>query len=151
MSTMTGIIVRDAVQSDIADIARLEELTFPMPWSEESIRYDIEKNDKATVLVAERDGVFAGYADIWCVLDEGMLNNIAVMPEQRGKHVGLAIMEDLIDRIRSEGMIEMSLEVRVSNSAAIGLYEKLGFGNVGTRKKYYEDNGEDALIMKRGI
>lgn len=151
MSTMTGIIVRDAVQSDIADIARLEELTFPMPWSEGSIRYDIEKNDKATVLVAERDGVFAGYADIWCVLDEGMLNNIAVMPEQRGKHVGLAIMKDLIDRIRSEGMIEMSLEVRVSNSAAIGLYEKLGFGNVGTRKKYYEDNGEDALIMKRGI
>lgn len=148
---MDDITIRDAASGDVADIAELEKATFPMPWSDRSIRHDIEENPHATVLVAERDGMFAGYADIWCVAGEGMLNNIAVMPEQRGRHVGLAIMEAIIDRIKADGMTVMSLEVRVGNVRAIRLYRKLGFGDAGVRRGYYENNGEDALIMKRDI
>jgi ribosomal-protein-alanine N-acetyltransferase len=146
-----AVMIRDAASGDIGDIAELEKITFPLPWSAESIRHDIEENENATVLVAERSGDFAGYADIWCVAGEGMLNNIAVMPDHRGKHVGLAIMEALIGRLGDEGVTEMSLEVRRSNTPAIGLYTKLGFKEAGVRTGYYADNGEDALILKRGI
>ena len=148
---MSSRVIRKALASDAAGIAELEKATFPLPWSEEALLYDIGENKLATVLVAELDGSFAGYADIWVVAGEGQLNNIAVCEYARGQHVGLGIMKELFAELEKAGASEMSLEVRESNEAAIGLYRKLGFEEVGRREGYYLDNGETALIMRKEL
>ena len=82
------LLIRPAASEDISDIAYLEEITFPIPWSLESIRHDVEENELATVIVAEWNGSFAGYMDVWQIAGEGQLNNIAVAPEYRGRGIG---------------------------------------------------------------
>ena len=123
--------------------------TFAMPWSKEALSYDILENDNAFVIVAEYEGEFAGYADIWTVLDEADLNSIAVRVDFRRKGIGDAIMLAMTEILSANGVATINLEVRVSNMPAIKLYKKYGFNECGVRPGYYLDNGEDALIMKR--
>ena len=140
----TEIRVRIAKSSDLDDIYELDVQTFAMPWSKEALSYDILENDNAFVIVAEYEGEFAGYADIWTVLDEADLNSIAVRVDFRRKGIGDAIMLAMIEMLSANGVATINLEVRVSNMPAIKLYKKYG-----VRPGYYLDNGEDALIMKR--
>ena len=141
--------VRIAKSSDLDDIYELDVQTFAMPWSKEALSYDILENDNAFVIVAEYEGEFAGYADIWTVLDEADLNSIAVRVDFRRKGIGDAIMLAMIEMLSTSGVATINLEVRVSNMPAIKLYKKYGFNECGVRPGYYLDNGEDALIMKR--
>lgn len=143
------IRVRIAKSSDLDDIYELDMQTFAMPWSKEALSYDILENDSAFVIVAEYEGEFAGYADIWTVLDEADLNSIAVRVDFRRKGIGDAIMLAMIEMLSTSGVATINLEVRVSNMPAIKLYKKYGFNECGVRPGYYLDNGEDALIMKR--
>lgn len=145
----TKIRVRIAKSSDLDDIYELDVQTFAMPWSKEALSYDILENDSAFVIVAEYEGEFAGYADIWTVLDEADLNSIAVIVDFRRKGIGDAIMLAMIEMLSTSGVATINLEVRVSNMPAIKLYKKYGFNECGVRPGYYLDNGEDALIMKR--
>lgn len=145
----TKIRVRIAKSSDLDDIYELDVQTFAMPWSKEALSYDILENDSAFVIVAEYEGEFAGYADIWTVLDEADLNSIAVRVDFRRKGIGDAIMLAMIEMLSTSGVATINLEVRVSNMPAIKLYKKYGFNECGVRPGYYLDNGEDALIMKR--
>ena len=143
------IRVRFAKSSDLDDIYELDVQTFAMPWSKEALSYDILENDNAFVIVAEYEGEFAGYADIWTVLDEADLNSIAVRVDFRRKGIGDAIMLAMTEMLSANGVATINLEVRVSNMPAIKLYKKYGFNECGVRPGYYLDNGEDALIMKR--
>ena len=143
------IRVRIAKSSDLDDIYELDMQTFAMPWSKEALSYDILENDDAFVIVAEYEGEFAGYADIWTVLDEADLNSIAVRVDFRRKGIGDAIMLAMTEMLSANGVATINLEVRVSNMPAIKLYKKYGFNECGVRPGYYLDNGEDALIMKR--
>ena len=143
------IRVRIAKSSDLDDIYELDVQTFAMPWSKEALSYDILENDNAFVIVAECEGEFAGYADIWTVLDEADLNSIAVRVDFRRKGIGDAIMLTMTEMLSANGVATINLEVRVSNIPAIKLYKKYGFKECGVRPGYYLDNGEDALIMKR--
>ena len=143
------IRVRIAKSSDLDDIYDLDVQTFAMPWSKEALSYDILENDNAFVIVAEYEGEFAGYADIWTVLDEADLNSIAVRVDFRRKGIGDAIMIAMTEMLSASGVATINLEVRVSNMPAIKLYKKYGFNECGVRPGYYLDNGEDALIMKR--
>jgi ribosomal-protein-alanine acetyltransferase len=143
------IRVRIAKSSDLDDIYELDMQTFAMPWSKEALSYDILENDNAFVIVAEYEGEFAGYADIWTVLDEADLNSIAVRVDFRRKGIGDAIMLAMTEILPANGVATINLEVRVSNMPAIKLYKKYGFNECGVRPGYYLDNGEDALIMKR--
>lgn len=143
------IRVRIAKSSDLDDIYELDMQTFAMPWSKEALSYDILENDNAFVIVAEYEGEFAGYADIWTVLDEADLNSIAVRVDFRRKRIGDAIMLAMTEMLSANGVETINLEVRVSNMPAIKLYKKYGFKECGVRPGYYLDNGEDALIMKR--
>ena len=143
------IRVRIAKSSDLDDIYELDVQTFAMPWSKEALSYDILENDNAFVIVAEYEGEFAGYADIWTVLDEADLNSIAVRVDFRRKGIGDAIMLAMTEMLSANGVATINLEVRVSNIPAIKLYKKYGFKECGVRPGYYLDNGEDALIMKR--
>ena len=142
------LFIRQAERGDIENIAELEKECFPIPWSEDSIRNDVLYSSIAYVVVAEFDDAFAGYADVWFVAGEGQINNVAVVPHYRHKGVGTALLEALIDYVRDLGGTEMSLEVRPSNIAAMRLYRRLGFEEVGERGGYYLDDGEAAAIMK---
>ena len=88
-----------------------------------------------------------GYAGIWLNVDEGHITTIAVHPDQRGRGVGELLLLGLIDHAYDLGVEQLTLEVRVSNTVAQQLYVKYGFRGRGERKRYYTDNGEDALIM----
>ena len=93
------------------------------------------------------DGVVSAYAGTWLIIDEGHITNIAVHPDKRGKGYGTNVTSAMMQAAVDVGVQYMTLEVRVSNEPALALYKKLGFKKAGVRKKYYEDNGEDAYIM----
>ena len=99
------------------------------------------------VAVDERNNKIAGYAGMWIVIDEAHITNVAVLKEYRGKKIGKMLMERQVKDSIVAGAVKMTLEARVSNVTAINLYKKTGFIEVGVRKKYYDDNNEDAVIM----
>lgn len=118
-----------------------------MPWSRASMEKELRGNNKAHYLVAEADGQVAGYAGFWQVLDEGHIMNIAVGEAHRRQGIGEALMRQMLALGRSLGILYWTLEVRVSNEAAIRMYEKVGFTSAGIRPGYYEKPREDANIM----
>ena len=92
-------------------------------------------------------GDIIGFAGVWVVIDEGHITNIAVRKDYRGQGIGRLLTAGLMQYAANLGVTYMTLEVRRSNETAQSLYRSLGFIQVGVRKKYYEDNGEDALFM----
>lgn len=146
---MSDLIVRRGEEKDIAAIEELEKQCFATPWSYESIHYDVVENNRALYLVAEEDGQVLGYVGIWKIVDEGHITNVAVSPLHRRRHIASALLTALFRVTERAGIVRCTLEVRAGNEAAIRLYESFGFKEEGIRKGYYEDNGEDALIMWR--
>ncbi|MEG0156533.1 MAG: ribosomal protein S18-alanine N-acetyltransferase [Anaerovoracaceae bacterium] len=146
---MGEITVRQAEKGDVAALADLDRRCFSAPWSEESFRKEIEENNIAFYIVAELAGKIVGYAGLWWIANEGHITNVAVDSQYRGKGLGTVILETLIGFTSEEGIEEFTLEVRPSNEPALALYEKFDFCVEGRRPKYYEDNGEDALILWR--
>ena len=143
------LIIRQAEESDIRPMAEMDILCFTAPWSEESFTQEIKENNMAFYIVAEIDGKVAGYAGLWCIVDEGHITNVAVHPDFRRRGIGEALVSVLLTHTIENGILSHTLEVRESNAAAISLYTKFGFVPAGKRKNYYEDNNEDAIIMWR--
>ena len=147
---MTEPIIRAIHEEDVAQIHEIETLCFAMPWSEESILHDVRENAVARWLVMDDGaGRVLAYAGMWFVLDEAHVCNIAVHPDFRRLGYGRRIVHALCDMAQANSMTLMTLEVRRSNLPAQALYHACGFLDVGYRKRYYEDNKEDALIMYR--
>lgn len=144
---MENFSIREMTLNDVERICVLETECFPSPWKAESFISELTTNKLATYYVVEEADIVAGYLGVWTILDEGHITNVAVSPEYRGKGYGVALVEHLKEDALSKNVKWLTLEVRVSNTPAIKLYEKLGFESQGVRKKYYQDNGEDALIM----
>ena len=139
-------------QEHMDDVMIVETLSFRIPWSREAFIEEITNNKFACYISALIDNKVVGYAGMWKVCDEGHITNIAVHPEYRGSGIGSLLMEKLIDIALKDGINSMTLEVRKSNLVAQALYSKYGFEIGGLRKRYYADNGEDALIMwKQGM
>ena len=139
--------IRWMVLSDVDDVREIEKGCFSLPWSRNAFIQEITDNKCARYLVAEYQKRVIAYAGMWLVIDEAHITNIAVHPAFRGMGIGEAITRALMDAARELGIQYMTLEVRRSNHVAQGLYRKLGFADVGFRKRYYDDNQEDALIM----
>lgn len=145
---MAEAFIRAICEEDVAQIHTIETLCFPMPWSEESILHDVKENVVARWLVMDDgEGRVLAYAGMWFVLDEAHVCNVAVHPDCRRLGYGRLIMEALMNLAMENSMAMMTLEVRRSNIPAQNLYHACGFLDVGYRKRYYEDNKEDALIM----
>ena len=133
----------------IAGVCEVENKSFAVPWTERMF-YDELKNPLARYVVLldkQNPGNVIAYVGYWKIFDEGHITNVAVHPEWRGKKAATYLMRQMMQLAASEGLKDMTLEVRRSNLAAQGLYTKLGFAVEGVRPNYYEDNGEDALIM----
>ena len=147
---MAELIVSKAERGDAEAVAKLEQICFAAPWSEEALIRDMTENEMAAYVVAEYEGQIVGYVGLWIIIDEGHINNVAVSPQYRRQHIASRLIDKMLRWTESAGVKRHTLEVRVGNQAARALYEKFGFQEAGVRKGYYEDNGEDAVIMWRG-
>lgn len=139
-------ILRRMTAADVDGVAAVEAATFPTPWSRDAFASEM-RNVAARYLVAEKDGKIIGYAGAWIILDESHITNIAVLKEERGQGIGRALTAGLLQYLSNLGAAYATLEVRKSNEVAQNLYKSLGFIKLGVRKRYYEDNDEDAFIM----
>lgn len=144
---MSDPVIRFMRLKDVDQVAAIEEATFAKPWSRESFRQELTRNAVARYLVAEEDGQVLGYAGAWVILDESHITNIAVREDARGRGLGKRLTGELLQVLSNLGACYATLEVRVSNLRAQNLYKSLGFISVGKRKRYYEDNNEDAFLM----
>lgn len=139
--------IRRMTMADLDAVAAIEAATFPTPWSKDSFRQELERNVAARYLVAEKDGQVIGYGGAWIILDESHITNIAIGEAFRGCGYGRQLTEALMQYLSNLGAAYATLEVRKSNLRAQCLYKSLGFIQLGVRKRYYEDNQEDALLM----
>ncbi len=133
--------------ADAIKIAELEKICFAEPWSSDAL-INSYKNG-TNFFIAETDGKTAGYIGINTVIDEGYITNIAVFPEFRKKGVASALLSYTENFAKEKELSFITLEVRVSNTAAINLYIKSGFQNEGRRKNFYRSPTEDALILTK--
>lgn len=143
---MSELTFRSMTRKDIPFIAHMERICFKTPWSEKSLRDEL-RNNIAVYVVAETEGSIVAYGGMWIMFDEAHVTNIAVHPDYRRRGIGRMAMKEMMARAIERGAKQMTLEVRVSNEAARDMYYSLGFEESGRRKGYYEDTGEDALIL----
>ena len=144
------MIIRKMNLGDVSAISELEKQCFSDPWSENSIASEVD-NPLSYWLVAEVDGVVAGYVGSQTVLDASDMMNLAVSPDYRRQGIGQALVNALVEHLQENRVIALLLEVRVSNMPAIALYKSLGFEQVGRRPKYYHNPREDALILRKEL
>ena len=130
------------------DCALIEKACFSSPWSENELAA-LSSNESAIYFVAEDGGRAVGYGGLYFVLDEGSINNIAVLPEYRRRKIASTIISSLIEESKRRRLTSLFLEVRESNTAARSLYSAFGFEEVGRRKGFYSHPAEDALTMKK--
>ena len=139
-------MVRRMKAKDVPAVAQIEKECFSQPWSEHSLmRYADDKD--SIFCVCEIDEVIVGYAGMYYVYPEGDITNVAIRGEYRGNGYAKALLEHMISVSKEHGVTEFTLEVRISNTKAARLYEKLGFKNEGIRKNFYDNPREDAVIM----
>ena len=132
---------------DVDAVHDIERQCFTIPWSRDAFLREVNENQCARYVLLKEDGVPVAYAGVWFVLDEGHITNIAVRPDRRRRGYGERVTRAMMQLCADSGMGYLTLEVRRSNTAAQSLYRKLGFVEVGCRKRYYADTGEDALVM----
>ena len=140
-------IIRRMTVDDVDAVAAIEAATFPTPWSRESFYQEMTENIVARYMVCEKGGEVIGFAGAWLVLDESHITNVAILERERGFGYGRKLTEALMQYLSNLGASYATLEVRKSNERAQNLYKSLGFVQLGVRKRYYEDNDEDALLM----
>lgn len=134
--------------SHVPQIAELEILCFNDPWSSNSIASELE-NRLSLWLVAIEDDKVIGYVGSQTVLGETDMMNIATHPDHRKQGIATALIDTLIAGLKERGSHSLMLEVRASNTAAISVYHKMGFREVGKRRNYYRNPKEDALILRK--
>lgn len=140
-------VVRAATSSDLDRIREIEIASFSDPWTRHAFERVIG-DPRVHFAVATVDGRVAGYVVAWFVMDEGEIANIAVAPEERGRHIGAALLDHVIAVARRRAVTALYLEVRDSNARARALYATRGFLEVGRRGRYYRKPVEDALVLR---
>lgn len=145
---MADIVIRPMRISDARPMATIERQCFSTPWPAQFFREELENNVCARYLVAARGREIIGYGGIWMMVGHCHLTNLAVVPAERRRGLARQILGALMALAFDEVEIRsMSLEVRRSNAAAQNLYLSMGFTVNHVMVRYYEDNGEDALLM----
>jgi [ribosomal protein S18]-alanine N-acetyltransferase len=139
-----GLRLRKLAYGDLPSVIAIERRSFPTPWSLAMFVLELSKPSGICLAAEDDDGligylVCARYEDVWHLM------NVAVVPERRRRGVATELIEQLFDEAGAGA--RFTLEVRVSNGPAIAMYQQFGFRSAGRRRRYYHDNGEDALIM----
>jgi ribosomal-protein-alanine N-acetyltransferase len=141
--------------ADLEAVLRIERASFVTPWSRQAFLHELERNRVAELWVARSargnepsEADVVGYLCLWAVADEVHVTNLAVHPAWRGEGIGRLLLGTLLAYHRGQGARRAFLEVRPGNAEARRLYEGLGFQEVGRRRGYYVDTGEDALLLE---
>lgn len=140
------IQIRLMTKEDIEQVSEIEKITFSMPWSKEALLQSLELKGSIYLVACEEEKI-VGYCGLFNIVNEGNINNVAVLNEYRGRHIATAMLKKLIELGKQTQITAYTLEVRTSNEPAIQLYLKFGFTIEGIRKNYYENPTEDAYIM----
>ncbi len=144
-----SIRISDGRKSDIDALAELERLCFPVPWSWESIAKSITESSSSRFYLAELGGRIVACVSCWLVPPfECQLGNVAVDPGYRRRGIATLLLNKMLADCEELGIMDVTLEVRVSNVGAQALYRSLGFESEGLRRGYYQGK-EDAVIMWR--
>ncbi|HXB63497.1 MAG TPA: ribosomal protein S18-alanine N-acetyltransferase [Solirubrobacteraceae bacterium] len=146
-----GLEIRRLTYTDLPQVIGIERRAFPTPWSLAMFVLELSKPSGVCLAAVIDSGegkrlagylICSRYETVWHVM------NVAVAPEHRGEGVASALLGELYRRV-GDKQARYTLEVRRSNTVAIRLYEREGFRAAGIRRRYYQDNGEDALVMWR--
>ena len=137
--------------SHVPAISAMEAETFSTPWDEASIRGELENPLALWLVGVDEAGTVLGYVGSQTCFEDADILNVCVTPAARRRGIAEALMRELEARLVPKGVEKITLEVRASNEAAIRLYEKLGYAQVGVRKGYYEKPREDALILQKKL
>jgi ribosomal-protein-alanine N-acetyltransferase len=133
---------------DLDDVLVIERASFQTPWSRGAFRYELTQNRVARCSVARWRGRLVGYLCLWEIGHEIHVTNLATHPDVRRHGVARVLLGGVLDDARGRAVTLAFLEVRPTNTEALGLYERFGFRVIGRRKGYYFDTGEDALVME---
>ena len=142
------ISIRTLTYPDLPRVMAIERRAFPTAWSLSMFVLEISKPSSICLAAIQGDELI-GYLVCAKYAEAHHLMNVAVAPERRRQGIARALIDELLERAGADASV--TLEVRVSNTAAIALYESYGFRSVGTRRRYYADTGEDAIIMWRAV
>jgi ribosomal-protein-alanine N-acetyltransferase len=144
----SAVEIRRLTYADLPHVVAIERRAFTAPWSLAMFVLELSKPSGVCLAATTPDGELAGYLvcsrydTVWHVM------NVAVDPDRRREGIATAMIGALLEAIGDEHA-QITLEVRASNGGAIALYERFGFRSAGVRRRYYADNGEDAVIMWR--
>lgn len=151
MSEAGGLVIRPGTPDDLSAVMRLEKICFEDPWSLDAIFGELQSDSLRLPLVAELKGTLCGYLMAWRVADQLHILNIATDPDFQRRGVGTKLLLAAARSATATGQVEVTLEVRRSNHSARAFYQRHHFLELGVRPGYYQDNGEDAIIMTAPI
>lgn len=140
------IKIREMQLDDLEQVMTIEEANFSVPWTETGFFTFLLRED-TLFLVAEEGEKILGYCGVVTVQDEGDITNVAVEKNSQNQGIGKKLLEEMFQRTQKAGVCRLFLEVRAGNAAALHLYEKMGFVQMGIRKNYYEQPVEDGVVM----
>jgi ribosomal-protein-alanine N-acetyltransferase len=143
---VSDLVIAAATELDLDAIDAIEQHSFKSPWSRDTFRAELLR-EWARVDVARLDGRLVAFCNYWLVTTELHILALATHPDYRGRGIAQQLLEHVLDVARQTGCSLATLEVRRSNVPAIKLYERAGFKTVHVRARYYQDDGEDALVM----
>jgi len=143
---MTAVELRRLELKDLSSIERIEQRSYPTPWSRSMFAGELAKPSSICLGAFDAENL-AGYLIISRYVDAWHVMNVAVSPEYRRRGIATMMLDRLFELTAGDGRRGYTLEVRVSNTDAIRLYERVGFKARGIRRGYYTDNREDALLM----
>jgi ribosomal-protein-alanine N-acetyltransferase len=136
--------------TELDAIVALETESFTNPWSRETLEWELRNSDVTFIYALRPDGEsIAAFCVCWIIFDELHINTVAVAPAERRRGLATALLKHVMAEAASRDAVRATLEVRASNTAALKLYESLGFRVTATRARYYTQPEEDALILWR--
>lgn len=165
MLPKSSLLLRSMTLADLPAVMEIDQLSFEIPWSEHTYRYEIGESSHSFMLSLEEQrtparsvwtlwrpptspGRVVGYGGLWLVAGEAHVSTIAVHPHDRGRGWGELLLAAMVARSVALGAEEVTLEVRVSNRRAQNLYRKYEFEVIGVKYRYYRNNNEDAYEMR---
>ena len=142
------MLIREMTCADISQAVAIEQACFSQPWSEKNFQDSLAREDTLFLVCEEPNSmVITGCIGMYLSFDEASITNVAVSPEYRQKGYGEALVAIAKQKVKEKQIEKIFLEVRVSNTPAIKLYQKMQFETLGVRKNFYDHPKEDAYIM----
>ncbi len=142
-------MIREMTMDDLSQVLAIEQSAFHTAWRESDFIYELTQNPFAHYLVSMEKDVVLAYMGMWFLGNHAQITNLATHPMHLRKGYAKDLIQYGLSTCYVQGLMNVNLEVRVSNQAAIALYEKMGFKIEATRKDYYPDTHEDAYLMVR--